>query len=164
MRTVALPFVLCAAVLMPVTAAAQSTAEKEVLASIEAFTEGLRKKDIAMMRAQIEPYTRLTLLRPAPEGGVRVMVLTADEFIERVSAPDQPALDEPIRNPIVQIDADLATVWAEYQVRIDGNVSHCGYDAFHLARIGGKWKIINVSDTFRREGCGAAWAASKPEA
>jgi hypothetical protein len=49
-------------------------------------------------------------------------------------------------------------------VRIDGNVSHCGYDAFHLARIGGKWKIINVSDTFRREGCGAAWPASKPEA
>jgi hypothetical protein len=62
----------------------------------------------------------------------------------------------------VQIDADLATVWAEYQVRIDGNVSHCGYDAFHLARLAGRWKIINVSDTFRREGCGAAWPASKP--
>lgn len=162
MRTAALSLALTALAALPLSAAAQSAAEKEVLASIEAFTEGLRRKDVEMMRASIEPYTRLTLLRPTPEGGLRVMVLTADEFIQRVSAPDQPALDEPIRNPVVQIDADLATVWAEYQVRIDGNVSHCGYDAFHLVRLAGRWKIINVSDTFRREGCGAAWPASKP--
>jgi hypothetical protein len=85
------------------------------------------------------------------------MLLTAAQFMRAVSRPEQPALDEPIRNPVVQVDGDLASVWAEYQVRIDGKVSHCGFDAFHLARLGGQWKILNVSDTFRRTGCGDPW-------
>lgn len=36
-------------------------------------------------------------------------------------------------------------------------VSHCGYDAFHFVRKAGKWRILNVSDTFRQSGCGEAW-------
>jgi len=36
-------------------------------------------------------------------------------------------------------------------------VTHCGYDAFHLARLGGVWKIINVADSYTTTGCGAAW-------
>ncbi|MEO8448582.1 MAG: hypothetical protein ABI647_02255 [Gemmatimonadota bacterium] len=61
-----------------------------------------------------------------------------------------------IRNPIVQVDGDLATVWAEYQLRIEGKVSHCGYDGFHLFRSGGKWRILHMSARLRREGCGEA--------
>ena len=160
MRTAAALVFLGLAIASP--ASAQTAAEGEVLATIEAFMKGLREKDAEQMRALVEPYTRLTLLRPSPEGGVRVVVLAADEFVERVSAADQPAIDEPIRNPLVHIDGDLASVWAEYQVRIDGNVSHCGYDAFHLARLNGQWKIINVSDTYRREGCGEAWPGDRP--
>jgi len=71
--------------------------------------------------------------------------------------PDQGALDEPIRNAVVHVDGDVASIWAEYQVRREGKVSHCGFDAFHLARLGGRWKILNVSDSFRQDGCGAAW-------
>lgn len=147
-----------AALLPSAPAAAQSNAaEREVLAAIETFTEGLRTKDAEKMRSVLVPETRLTLLRPAQGGGVQVVVYTADAFLAAVTAPQQPALDEPIRNAVVQIDADLATVWAEYQVRIDGRVSHCGYDAFHMVRMGGQWKILNVSDTARQQGCGDPW-------
>ena len=66
--------------------------------------------------------------------------------------------EETIRNPLVgHIDADLAQVWAEYQVRRAGAVTHCGHDSFQLARIEGKWKILNVSDTFRTTRCGQPW-------
>ena len=71
--------------------------------------------------------------------------------------PDQPGLDEPIRNPVVHVSGDLASVWAEYQVRRDTTVTHCGFDAFHLARRDGRWKILNISDTYQRTGCGPAW-------
>jgi hypothetical protein len=108
------------------------------------------------MASQLDSVTRFTLLRPSP-GGTRVWVVTGAEFISLTTKPDGPAYDEPIRNPIVHIDGDLATVWAEYQVVLNGAVSHCGYDSFQLARLNGAWKIINVSDTFRREGCGALW-------
>jgi hypothetical protein len=135
---------------------ARAQAEREVLAAIDTFLIGLRTKDTALMARQVDSLARFTLLRPG-QAGTRVMLLTPAQFMAAVTRPDQPGLDEPIRNPVVQVDADLASVWAEYQVRIDGRVSHCGFDAFHLARLGGRWKILNVSDTFRRTGCGGAW-------
>lgn len=54
----------------------------------------------------------MTLLRPGPNG-TRVVVLKGSEFIKVATNPNQPPLDEPIRNPVVQIDGDLASVWAE---------------------------------------------------
>ncbi len=136
--------------------AAPDSSAAQVLATIDSFLVGLRTRDTALMARHVDTLSRMTLLRPGP-GGTRVMLLSAAQFMAAVSRPDQPALDEPIRNPVVQVDGDLAPVWAEYQVRIDGKVSHCGFDAFHLARLGGHWKILNVSDTFRRTGCGEPW-------
>lgn len=138
-------------------AASAQDARAEVLATIDRFLEGLRTKDTTMMRAQVDTLTRFTLLRPSPAGGVQVVAITASQFINFVSQPNQPGIDEPIRNPVVQIDGDLATVWAEYQVRSNGTVTHCGHDAFHLARLDGRWKILHVSDTFRQTGCGGPW-------
>lgn len=139
------------------TATARVSAEREVLATVDSFLAGLRTKDTALMARQVDSVSRFTLLRPG-QAGTRVMLLTPAQFLTVVTRPDQPALDEVIRNPVVHVAADLASVWAEYQVRIDGKVSHCGFDAFHLARLGERWKILNVSDTFRRAGCGEAWA------
>ena len=134
---------LLAAALLAAPAAmhAQATAKDSVLAAIDGFLGGMRAKDTTIMKQHIDSLTRMTLLRPAPGGGVRVMTLTGAQFIRVASNPNQPPLDEPIRNAVVQIDGDLASVWAEYQVRRDGRVTHCGYDAFHLARLGGSWKI-----------------------
>ena len=143
------------------SAAASAADRQQVLATIDTFLRGLRTKDTTLMAQQMDSLTRLTLLRPLPNGGSRVVVMSGMEFIRNVSRPDQPAIDEPIRNPVVQVDGDLATVWAEYQVIIDGRISHCGYDAFHLVRLAGRWKILNVSDTFRRTGCGDRWPVSR---
>jgi hypothetical protein len=128
----------------------------QVLAAINGFLGGMRAKDTTVMKQHIDTLTRMTLLRPGPTG-VRVVVLSGADFIKVASNPNQPPLDEPIRNPVVQIAGDLASVWAEYQVRRDGKVTHCGFDSFQLARLGGKWKIINVADSFRQTGCGAPW-------
>lgn len=129
----------------------------QVLATIDTMFQGMRTKDTTLMLGQLDPQARLTLLRPAPDGSVRVVVLPARDFVTAVGAPGQPGVDEPIRNPVVQVDGDLASAWAEYQVRRDGRVTHCGHDAFHLVRKAGKWRILAVADTFRAEGCGAAW-------
>jgi hypothetical protein len=144
-------------VALPSAALAQKPAEREVLAVIESFLEGLRNKDTAVMKQHLDSLTRFTLLRPTQSGDVRVFLLSGADFVQRTTQPGGPTYDEPIRNPRVQIDADLASVWAEYQVRMEGKVTHCGYDAFHLARLSGRWKILNVSDTFRQQGCGEAW-------
>ena len=156
MRPTLLVLLLSLAPAVEAQSPAPAAAHAEVLATIDSFLTGLRTKDTALMARHVDTLTRMTLLRPGP-AGTRVMLLSAAQFMAAVSRPDQPALDEPIRNPVVQVDGDLASAWAEYQVRIDGKVSHCGFDAFHLARLGGKWKILNASDTFRRTGCGEPW-------
>lgn len=133
-------------------------AEREVYGVFQDFLSAMLAKDSVRLARHIDSTTRFTLLRPTPQG-TRVWAVSGQEFLNLVLRPDSPALDEPTRNPVIQIDSDLATVWAEYQVVMNGTVSHCGYDAVHLARINGQWKILNVSDTFRRQGCGADWKA-----
>jgi hypothetical protein len=138
-------------------AAAQAGDREQVLAAIDTFLVGLRTKDTTIMNRFVDSTTRMTLLRPLQGGGTRILVWTGPQFIANVTAPAGPFLDEPIRNPVVHVDGDLASVWAEYQVRIEGRVSHCGFDAFHLVRKAGRWMLLNVSDTFRRTGCGEPW-------
>jgi ketosteroid isomerase-like protein len=143
----------------PAGGAQETTAQEQaaVLASIQGFMDALRMKDTAAMNQYVDSLTRITLLRPTREGGTRVVVMTAAQFIAAVSQPGQPGVDEPIRNPVVHVSGDLATVWAEYQVRRDDAVTHCGFDAFHLSRRDGRWKLLNISDTYQQAGCGPAW-------
>ena len=139
---------------------ARETTDQEraaVLASIQAFMDALRMKDSTAMSQHVDSLTRITLLRPARDGGTRVVALTAAQFIHAVTQPNQPGIDEPIRNPDVHVSGDLATVWAEYQVRQGTTVTHCGFDAFQMARREGRWKILNISDTYQQTGCGPAW-------
>jgi Putative lumazine-binding len=141
-------------------AGARETTEQEraaVLASLQGFMDALRMKDTTAMNQHVDSLTRITLIRPTRDGGTRVVVLTAAQFIRAVTQPGQPGVDEPIRNPVVHVSGDLATVWAEYQVRRDTTVTHCGFDAFHLSRRDGRWKLLNISDTYQQTGCGPAW-------
>ena len=142
------------------TAGARETTDQDraaVLASIQSFMDALRNKDTTAMNLHVDSLTRLTLIRPTRDGGTRVMVMTGAQFIRAVTQPGQPGIDEPIRNPVVHVSGDLATVWAEYQVRRDTTVTHCGFDAFHLVRRNGRWMLLNISDTYQAEGCGPAW-------
>ncbi len=144
----------------PQTAAAQTSTAADsltVMQTLESMLTALRTKNADGMRATFHESARMTLLRPAQGGGTRVVAMTAEQFITSATNPTGPAIDEPIRNAKVQIDGNLATVWAEYQVRIGGKVSHCGHDAFHLVKNDTSWKILNVSDTFRQQGCGEMW-------
>jgi hypothetical protein len=55
------------------------------------------------------------------------------------------------------VGGDLARARAEYQVRRDTPVRHCGFDTFHQVRRDGRWKLLNIGDTFQQAGCGPAW-------
>jgi hypothetical protein len=148
---------MCIAGGSPVALSGQSADSTAVMRTLDRMLVALRTKDADGLRATFHNDVRMTLLRPAPDGSTRVVVLTGEQFISIATNANGPALDEPVRNPRLSIDGDLATVWAEYQVRIAGAVSHCGYDAFQFVRAANEWKILSVADTFRRTGCGDMW-------
>ncbi len=106
-----------------------------------------------MMRSTFAAETRL-LSAGVRKGVEGVAPTPAEEFIRIVGGATGPVWDERIRNPEVRIDGTLASVWTPYDFYLGDKLSHCGVDAFHLARFADGWKIIALADTQRREGCG----------
>jgi hypothetical protein len=154
--SLALAFVVAA---IPASLQGQSADSAAVAGTLQRFFDALRAKQVAAIQAELHDAVRFTLLRPAPGGvdSVQVVQLTGPAFVQAATGGTGPGLDEPIRNLRIQIDQSLATVWAEYQVRAKGAVTHCGYDAFHLVKTPAGWKILTVADSYRRQGCGGPW-------
>jgi hypothetical protein len=141
-------------IVSPGVARAQASDRSDVLAAVNGFMRGLRAKDTALVSQHMDSLARMTLPR-TNNAGTRLLILRAPELIRMVA--NEAANDEVIRNPTVQLDGGLAVVWAEYQVRREGRVTHCGFDSFQLAKLNGKWKIVNVADSFKQQGCGEPW-------
>lgn len=150
-RAVVLAAVL--ATLAPAVARAQADDQKAVLAVVTRLFDGMRARDTAMIRSTFAPGAALQ------SAGVRqgvpgVRPTSSDEFIRIVGSATGDKWDERIRDPEIRIDGTLASVWTAYAFYLGDKFSHCGVDAFHLAKFPDGWKIIGLADTQRREGCG----------
>ena len=55
--------------------------------------------------------------------------------------------------PTVLIRGPIAVVWAPYEFRRDGKVSHCGVDVFNMLKVDGRWLIGNAMWTVEPEAC-----------
>ena len=145
---------LLAALLVPVGAAtAQSPDHEAAYAVITKLFDGMRTRDTAAMRTAFAPGASLQSV--AASGQVRSDAI--DAWIGSVaSAPAGVVLDERLGTPVVQVNGNLATVWVEYWFYAGERFSHCGFDAFVLARTAGAWRILSVADTRQREGCSPA--------
>ena len=106
--------------------------------------------DSAAVRRLFHPQARL-LVPGAAEGRPAVSVTSLEEFVLAVANSNR-RYDERMRDPEVRVDAHLATLWAPYEFHLAGELSHCGVDAFQLARAAEGWQILQVAYT-RRTAC-----------
>lgn len=114
--------------------------------------DAMRTRDTTTMRALFVPNASMQSLRDTA-----VTFDKIDGWIAGVArAPQGVVLDERLGTQTVYIDGNLATVWVDYWFYVGPRFSHCGVDAFQLARIGGAWKIFSVVDTRRTAGCAPA--------
>lgn len=139
-------------------AAAQSTAGDDdhdaVVQVVVDLFNAMRARDEAGLRSVFVEGARLTGPETDDGGNVSVREVPIDRFIANVmAASPETVLDERIYDPEVRVDGDLATVWVAYDFYAGDRFSHCGYDAFQLARTAAGWKIFQIADTRRREGC-----------
>ena len=111
--------------------------------------DAMRARDTTTMRALFVPNASMQSLRDTA-----VTFDKIDGWIAGVArAPQGVVLDERLGPQQVRIDGNLATVWVDYWFYVGPRFSHCGVDAFQLARINGSWKIFSVVDTRRTAGC-----------
>ncbi len=131
---------------------------------VNALWDGMQRRDTAAIRSLFSGEARL--MRVDPRSG-EISVTSVSQFIGSIGRADR-ALIETIRDWEVRVDDNLASVWTPYSFHFgdacveDGRVdtsaegcrfSHCGVDAFQLLKGPGGWKIVQVADTFRRDGC-----------
>lgn len=125
-----------------------------VIGVVTRFFDGMRTRDTTLMRSTVVPSANL-ISASGPTGLGEPM--TIDQFIARVAKGTGPGGDERIESPKVQVDTPLASLWAYYTFTRGGEttVNHCGVDVFLLRKSADGWKIFEVSDTRRTEGCTA---------
>ena len=124
------------------------TPEAAVMAPVNALLAAVSAKDGAAILAQVHPDGSATSV--------------TDGKVNRMSWPEMaghfkpggPKYEETISDPAIDIDGDIAMVWAPYIFRLDGKVHHCGVDHFDLVRDQGHWRVLNITWSSRTTGCG----------
>ncbi len=113
------------------------------VAAVDALFAAMKARDCEAMRALVVPGARIYRLG---EGG-ELAIVTDEEFVEGVCKGER-VIDE-LRTEAarVEIRGDLASVWAPYDVRVDGEYHHAGVDAVHLQRGPDRWRVLAISYT-----------------
>ena len=126
--------------------------EQAVLAPINQLFAALEAGDAAGVLRVVYPDGRVTAVGALRSGtGLRLESWT--QFAARLKPGE--GFRETISDPAIEIDGDIAMVWAPFVVRVDGKVSNCGVDHFDLVRANGAWKVMNISFSSRTTGCPA---------
>jgi hypothetical protein len=143
--------ITAAALFLPAPVFAQSDIEKGVLATVHRVFEGMRTADSAMIRSTFAAGARFASIdaRATP---VVVKYDSIDGWLGGV-ANSARRWDEQVYDVQVKVDGNMAQVWAPYTFYLDKAVRHCGINALELLHDGSAWKITQLSDTRRREGC-----------
>lgn len=149
--------------LFAVPPAQAQSAEREVLAVVQKLFDGMRARDTAAMRSTLHPEARM-VGGTEKDGALTWKGETPDGWLAGVARPQPEVIDERISNPRVHIDGALASVWVDYSLYLGDRFIHCGVDAFHLVRDASGWRIIDLADTRRKEGCPASATARPPGA
>lgn len=135
-------------------APANAADEAAVKAVIAQLFDGMRARDSLMVAGAFAPGAKL-ISSGLKKGTPGIDPILATEFASMVGKATGEKWDERIHDVTMQFDnGTLASVWAPYEFYLGDKLSHCGFDAFHVAKLPEGWKIIALSDTHRREGCG----------
>lgn len=148
----ALAFILCVS---PVYSQGDLNKDKQAVKKvINDLFDGMREADSSKVKSlflkDVQMYTSFT----NKEGEKVLKKGELAGFLKAIGSPHDEIWDEKIWDTSVMIDGGIAQVWTNYAFYVGTNFSHCGVDAFHLAKdASGSWKIMHLMDTRRKEGC-----------
>jgi len=121
-----------------------------VLAVVDVLFDGMRANDGDLVRSAFADGA--VLISTERRGAPDTRVMPVEQFASAVDGATR-EWDEPYWDAIVQIEDYLASVWVKYAFYLDGKFTHCGVDAFLIARGPDGWKIAALADTRERDNC-----------
>lgn len=133
---------------------AQKTEHENVKATVIEFFEAFHKQDTLALKTMAIDEITLQSISKAKDGKTVLTIEDYNKFLTSIaSIPKDKTFEEKLLDFNIQVDGDMAHVWTPYEFWYDGKFSHCGVNSFQLMKDEGKWKIIYLVDTRRREGC-----------
>ena len=140
--------------LLAATPAHAQNDERAIVAAVTKFLDGIRTRDTSLMRSTV--VSGATFVRVGGPTGLGTPS-AIDAIIERTGNGTGPGNDERIETPNVQVDDQLASVWARYTLARPGEtrIEACGVNLFLLRKGPDGWKIFQIAATSRTEGCRA---------
>lgn len=122
--------------------------EHEVRAAVEQIFEGMRTANPDLVRAVFAEGARFA---GVDDAGV-VTVQSVEGWLTAIGNSER-RWDERVYDVEVQVDGFMASVWAPYTFYLDGAVRHCGINSMEFLRDATGWKVTQIADTRRTEGC-----------
>ena len=127
--------------------AQSQTPEKTIVSFFETF----KTRDSVALKSFFAPHVSMVTTYKNKRDSMIVQVGKLQPFITSIGTKDDNTLEEKIYNLESKISDGLAQVWCDYEFYLNGELHHCGVDAFHLVLMQGKWKITHLADTRRRQ-------------
>ena len=125
--------------------------KRAVLTVVQEFFDALAAKDENRLMATVVSEGRISAQRER-DGKTQFRTQAWSDWAKSV-ARSQETLEERMHDPEVRVSGSIASVWTYYTFRRNGVFSHCGVDNFDMAKLDGRWKIVNISYTVETEGC-----------
>ena len=132
-------------------ARAQTPDEVAVRHTAEAVLAAISSADSAALRVLFLPGAQVVSVRGEGDSTFTSW-RTAEETVRGIGGSQAEFLER-MWNPEIRVSGDIATVWTPYDFYVDREFSHCGIDAFQLARTRDGWKVVSVFYTVVRERC-----------
>ncbi|WP_420459061.1 nuclear transport factor 2 family protein [Neolewinella sp.] len=112
--------------------------------------DGMRSGDSTGMAALFHPRASLNSL--GEDGGLQQGSI--ESWLTALNQTAPGTLDEQLHYTEIRTDGGLATAWTPYTFVLNGEVHHCGTNAFQLMQTTrGTWQLLNIADTRRTTGC-----------
>ncbi|TXE13270.1 nuclear transport factor 2 family protein [Algoriphagus aquimarinus] len=122
-----------------------------VTAVVNQFFEALEKQDTVLLKQVASMEGQIWTVNNTVSPARQRMRSFSDDLKTLISKNS--FLETPLSMD-VKIHEGMAMAWVPYEFRLNGDFSHCGVDVFTLVKKDDAWKIINLTYTIDKEGCG----------
>jgi hypothetical protein len=143
---------LCLALAGNVFAAEAGREHAAILAVVQEFFDTMASKDVDGARAIVDPEGSFVSVRW--QDGERVVRRSSlADYLDSLENAQRTVLER-MWEPQVLIRGPIAIVWTAYDFHRNGELSHCGVDAFQLVKGDTGWIINGGTYTVEQTGCG----------
>ena len=128
----------------------QNKDQEKITKVVRDFLACLETQDTALYKSLLFENAQIWVVRKRRDS-LRTFVRTFKEDYLNFD-PKQIVHEVPLHIDL-KVHNDIAIAWVPYELKVNGNFSHCGVDTFTLLNTPGGWKIVSLVYSVEPDGC-----------